>query len=48
MISLMWNLIKMIQKNLFIKQKQNSQDFKSNLMVAIGEAVGEGGIEGWE
>ena len=40
----MWNLIKMIQKNLFIKQNKFT-DFKTNLMVTIGETVvGEGGI----
>ena len=37
----MWILIKIIQKNLFIKQKQT--DFKTNLMVTIGETVVEEG-----
>ena len=43
-ITYMWNLIKMIQKNLFIKQKQTKEliyktetntDFKTNLVVPI-------------
>ena len=35
-----WNLIKMIQKNLFIKQKQ--RDFETQLIVTIGETMGGG------
>ena len=40
----MFNLVKMIQNNLFIKQKLT--DFKTNLMVTTGKTfAGEGGIE---
>ena len=43
----MWILIKIIQKNLFIKQKQT--DFKTNLMVTIGETTGRREeLGGWE
>ena len=35
----MWNLIKMIQNNLFIRQNK-LLDFKTNLMATIGETVG--------
>ena len=41
----MWTLIKMIQKNLFKKTETNS-DFKTYLMVIIGETVR--GRENWE
>ena len=34
----MWNIIKMIQENLFIKQKLI--DFKTNIMVTLDETVG--------
>ena len=40
-ITNMWNLIKMIQKNLFTKQKQ-TQDFKTKLTVTKGETLEEG------
>ena len=41
-----WNLIKMIQKNLFIKQKETLR-FKINFIVTIGktpEGIGRVGI----
>ena len=34
----MWTIVKMIQRNVFIGQKQT--DFKTNLMVTIDETVG--------
>ena len=43
----MWNLIKMIQNNLFKKQK--IADFKTNLKVIIGETVeGQEELGGWK
>ena len=46
-ITYMWNLTKMIQKNLFIKQKHTS-DFKIKHMATIGETVRGGQLGGWE
>ena len=44
----MWNLIKMIQKNLFTKQKQ-TQKTETKLRVTKGETVGGEGdkLGGW-
>ena len=45
----MWTLIKMIQKNLFEKNRNKLTNFRTNLMVSIGEIVGEREeLEGWE
>ena len=41
-ITYMWNLKKMIQVNLFIKQKQ-TPDLENKLMVPKGESFGGGG-----
>lgn len=41
----MWNVIKMIQKNLIIKRKLTY--FKTNLMVTIAETTGGRG-KNWE
>ena len=44
----MWNLIKMIQKTLFIKQKQTHR-FQNQIMVTIGKTIGERDkLGGWE
>lgn len=45
MISFMWNLIKMIHKNLFIKQKV--KDFKIQFRITKGETVA-GEAVNWE
>ena len=47
-ITYIWILIKIIQKNLFIKQKETHR-FEAKLMVTIGETnVGMVESEGWE
>ena len=44
----MWDQIKMIQKNIFIKQKQTHR-FQTNPMVTIGETVaGREELGEWE
>lgn len=47
-ITFMWNLIKMIQKNLFIKQKL--KDFKIKFRMTKGETmeVGRNKLGGWD
>ena len=42
----MWNLIKMMQKNLLKKNRNKLPNFKAHLMVAVRETVGGG--KNWE
>ena len=47
-ITCMWNPIKIIQKNVFIKQKKTHKTSKSNLGLPKGKLVEEEQMGGWD